>query len=109
MLSGPTAEAALLDMTLCTGGACPKKRDCLRHRQRACGRRNTFGSPPFQPQTGDCDAFVHIETVAPTEAQIRTRAYHLWQEAGCPEGRDLDHWTQAAETLAARYRERLTE
>lgn len=26
---------------------------------------------------------------------IAARAYAIWQERGCPEGRDLDHWIEA--------------
>lgn len=26
---------------------------------------------------------------------IRRRAYEIWQSAGCPDGKDLDHWQQA--------------
>ena len=29
------------------------------------------------------------------EQRIRIRAYHLWEEAGRPEGRDLEFWYQA--------------
>jgi hypothetical protein len=29
------------------------------------------------------------------DEQIRLRAYHLWEEAGRPEGRDLEFWCQA--------------
>ncbi len=33
--------------------------------------------------------------------QVTDRAYHLWDQAGRPEGRDLDFWLQAeAEVLA---------
>src|SRR5947207_5704201 len=34
--------------------------------------------------------------------RIRERAYQLWEEAGRPSGRDLEHWARAeAELLAA--------
>ena len=29
------------------------------------------------------------------EAAIRACAHRLWQQAGCPEGRDLEFWTEA--------------
>jgi len=29
------------------------------------------------------------------EAEIRQLAYKLWQEAGCPEGNDVQHWLNA--------------
>lgn len=35
----------------------------------------------------------------PTDQQISARAYELWEEAGRPEGRDLDFWHQAEREL----------
>ncbi len=29
------------------------------------------------------------------EQRVRERAYAIWLEQGCPEGRDGDHWLQA--------------
>lgn len=29
------------------------------------------------------------------EKRVLERAYHLWEEAGCPEGRDQEFWRQA--------------
>jgi len=29
------------------------------------------------------------------EQQIRERAHRLWEEAGCPEGRDNEFWQEA--------------
>jgi hypothetical protein len=34
------------------------------------------------------------------ERRIRERAYRIWQEEGCPEGRDEDHWHMARELIA---------
>jgi hypothetical protein len=34
------------------------------------------------------------------EERIRTRAYELWEGEGRPEGREIDHWLQAAQELA---------
>jgi hypothetical protein len=34
------------------------------------------------------------------EERIRQRAYKLWQEEGCPEGRADAHWDKAAELIA---------
>jgi hypothetical protein len=31
---------------------------------------------------------------------IRTRAYHIWEREGCPEGRAEDHWQMARSELA---------
>jgi len=38
------------------------------------------------------------ETETPTEHRIRERAFQLWQEAGCPEGRAEEFWRLAQET-----------
>jgi Protein of unknown function (DUF2934) len=34
------------------------------------------------------------------EAKIRARAYLIWEQEGCPEGRDVEHWIQAVLELA---------
>ena len=34
------------------------------------------------------------------EERIRQRAYKLWEEEGCPEGRADSHWDKAAELVA---------
>ena len=34
-------------------------------------------------------------TEANREEEIRQLAYRLWQEAGCPEGIEAQHWLQA--------------
>lgn len=36
-----------------------------------------------------------------SDSEIRALAYHLWQEAGHPEGRDLDFWLEAELRFAA--------
>ena len=35
------------------------------------------------------------------ERLIRERAYEIWEREGRPEGRDAEHWRQAAAELAA--------
>lgn len=30
-----------------------------------------------------------------SEDQIRERAYHIWQQSGCPSGNELEHWLLA--------------
>jgi len=40
-------------------------------------------------------------TKAIQEQEIRELAYALWQEAGSPEGREDEFWTQAEETLTS--------
>jgi len=37
----------------------------------------------------------------PTE-EIRREAYLLWQQEGCPQGRELDHWLAAQELVRHR-------
>ncbi|HEY7576327.1 MAG TPA: DUF2934 domain-containing protein [Acetobacteraceae bacterium] len=34
------------------------------------------------------------------EDHIRVRAYHLWEANGRPEGRDLEFWEQARQSIA---------
>lgn len=34
-----------------------------------------------------------------TEAAIRTRAHQIWEEEGCPHGRDEIHWQKAYEVI----------
>ena len=34
------------------------------------------------------------------DEEIRQLAYRLWQEAGCPNGSDLQHWLQAQGIVA---------
>jgi hypothetical protein len=37
----------------------------------------------------------------PTNHEIATYAYQLWEADGCPNGRDMDHWLQAKAHLIA--------
>ena len=39
------------------------------------------------------------------EEQIRKQAYYLWQQNGCPEGHELDHWLAAGEIVRHRQSE----
>jgi Protein of unknown function (DUF2934) len=34
------------------------------------------------------------------EQRIRERAYYIWLQEGCPEGRDKVHWDMASELVA---------
>lgn len=36
----------------------------------------------------------------PTEKEISVRAYQLWEQAGCPEGRDKEFYLQAEKELS---------
>lgn len=44
----------------------------------------------------------HLREPAPTEEEIARGAYFLWQEEGCPHGRDQDFWYRALELLKQR-------
>ncbi|AWU93942.1 DUF2934 domain-containing protein [Azospirillum ramasamyi] len=35
------------------------------------------------------------------EQRIRDRAYAIWLDEGCPEGRDADHWFKAERAILA--------
>ena len=39
-------------------------------------------------------------TMSDLERRIRERAYRIWLEEGCPEGREKDHWDLATELVA---------
>lgn len=36
---------------------------------------------------------------------IRQRAYQIWEEEGCPQGRALDHWLKAEGSIAGHGRQ----
>jgi hypothetical protein len=38
-----------------------------------------------------------LETNPEREQHIRERAYYLWLQDGCPEGRDAEYWERARE------------
>jgi hypothetical protein len=42
------------------------------------------------------------------EERVRRRAYRLWQEEGCPEGRADAHWDMACELVAIEDNQKLT-
>jgi len=35
------------------------------------------------------------------EQRVRDRAYEIWQQAGCPEGKSDEHWRQAETEISA--------
>lgn len=37
----------------------------------------------------------------PSHEEIAARAYQIFVERGCPEGRDLEHWLEAEAQLSA--------
>jgi hypothetical protein len=42
---------------------------------------------------------VHVESRRPPVEEIERRAYSLWVEAGCPQGRDVELWLAAEREL----------
>ena len=38
------------------------------------------------------------------DEEIRQLAYRLWQESGCPNGSDLQHWLKAQELWLEKHR-----
>ena len=50
------------------------------------------------------DAGDDVDRSAPgfnREGQIRERAYSIWEQQGCPDGREHDHWGQAEREILA--------
>lgn len=35
------------------------------------------------------------------EQRIRERAYYIWEQAGCPEGKSVEHWRKAEAEIVA--------
>jgi len=46
--------------------------------------------------------------MADIEQRIRERAYRIWLEEGCPEGREKEHWDMATELVAIEDGQRST-
>ncbi|MBX4923450.1 DUF2934 domain-containing protein [Rhizobium bangladeshense] len=53
--------------------------------------------------TGEADGQRIDPPDAAREAEIRKRAYALWEKEDRPEGKHWDHWTRAEQELDARY------
>lgn len=86
----------MYDITFCYGQNCPLKETCLRHTATAYGRQDFFGSVPYDVDRNACQ---HYWDDTPSEGKIRDRAYQLWQQSGCPSGKDVAHWLQARQQL----------
>jgi hypothetical protein len=89
------------DVTMCTGGDCVLKANCLRFTGAIYGRQNFFGSPPYNHKTGECN---HFWDDRPKDSEISEVAYKLWEEEGKPQDRDLEHWYRAEMLLLERNR-----
>lgn len=97
------------DLTHCYGGACPLRNRCYRFRAERYARFDAFGHEPWDAATQRCEHFWDLTALAPTEAQVRDRAYHRWLAAGRPEGTADQDWHAARAELEANLRARLRE
>jgi hypothetical protein len=84
------------DITFCGGQKCPLKENCLRYTGVAYGRRDFFGSAPYDFTMGRCE---HYWDDRPSDEKNRNLAYKLWQQDGCKHGLDLEYWLQAQNQL----------
>ena len=55
-----------------------------------------------RPQAERFTASASTTGDTPPEAKIAVRAYEIWQESGCPEGKHEEHWYRAERELRAR-------
>jgi hypothetical protein len=97
----------------------PDDRDTLLDLQSAFTRAYDLGGygtridhekdPPMRMKEEDerwCDQLLRqmgIRTsLEPTDEEIAVAAYHLWQQEGCPSGREAEHWREAETKLRGR-------
>ena len=59
--------------------------------QEGKGRTQQASGDTMSAQSEGSSSFAAMDR----ESMIRTRAYHLWQADGSPDGREHDHWRQA--------------
>ena len=86
---------------MCAGQGCPLRNQCYRFRALAYGRQDYFGRLPYDAASGRCDQLWDLARLAPTEAQIREKAYHLWIAGGRREGTADADWQRAHGELTA--------
>lgn len=89
------------DVTMCEGGDCTLKANCLRFTGARYARQDFFGSPPFNRTTKECSSFWDDR---PPYDRIASLAYELWVKDGRPAGRDMEHWYKAEIELLERIR-----
>lgn len=82
----------LYDFTMCPGKDCPVRQNCRRFTAKILGRQDFFAQAPYNFTTNSCEYFIRNRA---DEAQIRLRAYEIWQKMGCPDGKSVEHWLQA--------------
>jgi hypothetical protein len=46
-------------------------------------------------------------TESDRDEEVRQLAYRLWQEAGCPNGTDVQHWLKAQELWQENHRPKI--
>ena len=95
------------DVTHCPGGDCPLRHDCYRFRALVFGRFDAFVRAPYDLVSGTCDHHWSLARLAPTEADVRTRAYLLWQRRGSSHGSPDADWSAAQAELSAALAARL--
>jgi hypothetical protein len=87
----------LYDITLCLGENCPIKQSCYRFTAKVFGRKDVFAYPPYNFSNNCCEYFICNR---PSETKIRLRAYEIWQQMGCQDGKSMQHWLQAETELS---------
>ena len=91
-----TDNKKMYDITLCSGGECPFKAYCFRNTAEVLGRQDFFGTVPYHYSTKTCEYFYENKAF---KEKRQLKAYQIWQEKGCPEGEDKQHWHKAKEAL----------
>jgi hypothetical protein len=59
----------------------------------------------LKESTEDMQTNPTSQTVNPPAEEIAVLAYTIWEQEGCPHGRDFDHWVQAEAQLKAASQE----
>jgi hypothetical protein len=65
----------------------------------AKAQRTQVTAPRVQAERG---ASVSTLPQVPARDEIAARAYEIWRESGCPEGKQEEHWYAAERELRAR-------
>lgn len=60
------------------------------------GRRDFFGSVPYNSKTKSCKYFWEN---ADFQTLTQEKAYQLWLNDGCPNGKDIKHWFNAKKEI----------
>jgi hypothetical protein len=72
----------MYDITMCPGGACPRKYGCMRFIGEIEGRQDFFGSPPFKDEE-TCEHFMDARRELArrlTQQRVSCRAYEIFKE-----------------------------